>query len=76
VASNIHIRRSLGFGHYDEAARQAIGMRMFGMAATASYPGPKDGDATLGNDVQVRLAAHALAELASRPSEKETLPRV
>ena len=59
-----------GFGHCDQTARWAeIFIKLFGMPADADPADslPADGDATLSIDVQVRLSAYAVAELASRP---------
>jgi len=53
-----------GFGHYDVEARDAFLMKKF-----PAFPKMEDGTATLSRDTQVRLAAYALAELASRPSQ-------
>jgi len=50
-----------GFGFYNDTARQAV------MSETFSGVKQNDGDATLDKDVQARLVAYALAELASRP---------
>jgi hypothetical protein len=50
-----------GFGYYDVEARLAIVLSKF-----PTYK-LEDGVATVGKDVQARLAAYALAELASRP---------
>ena len=59
-----------GFAHCDQTARWAkVFINILGMPADADPADslPADGDATLSIDAQVRLAAYALAELASRP---------
>jgi len=51
-----------GFGYYSVTARQAVLLKLSPVFAKM-----KDGTATLSKGVQCRLAAYALAELASRP---------